>query len=70
MQQVKLFKSVEAEISNLEKEVNDWIRESGVRVLGIEGNIAPQTLAASGTSSAGRFSPSDIFLIVLYETQE
>ena len=70
MQQIKLFKSVEAELSVLEKEVNDWIRESGVRVLSIEGNIAPQTLATSRTSSTGRFSPSDIFLIVMYETQE
>ena len=28
MQQVKLFKSVEAELSNLEKEVNNWISEN------------------------------------------
>lgn len=70
MQQVKLFKSIEAEITDLEKDVNQWIRESGVKVISIEGNIAPQTPARSGATSPGRFSPSDIMLIVLYEASE
>ncbi|MCH7688984.1 MAG: hypothetical protein IH899_20295 [Planctomycetes bacterium] len=70
MQQVKLFKSVEAEISELETEVNNWIRESGVRVVSIQGNIAPQTVSDSKAGTTGRFSPSDVLIVVTYETPE
>ena len=41
MQQVKLFKTIEGELSVLEKEFNDWVRQSGVRILSVTGNIAP-----------------------------
>ena len=70
MQQVKLFKSVEAEISGLETEVNNWIRENGVRVVSIQGNIAPQTVSDFKAVTSGRFSPSDVLLVVTYETAE
>ena len=70
MQQVKLFKSVEAEISELEKEVNNWIRESGVRVVSIQGNIAPQTVSDSNAGTKGRFAPSDVLIVVTHETSE
>ncbi|MFG0332916.1 MAG: hypothetical protein ACF8TS_06090 [Maioricimonas sp. JB049] len=70
MRQVKLFKSVEAEVSALESQINDWIRESGVNVVRIQGNIAPQSESASGGSSKSmtRYAPSDILIIVEYET--
>ena len=67
MQQIKIFKGVEAEVSMLENDVNEWLRESNVRVLNITGNIAPQSGAASD-SGTHRFAPSDVLLIVLYET--
>lgn len=70
MQQVKLFKSVEAEISELEAEVNNWISQSGVRVVSIQGNIAPQTVSNSKIGATGRFSPSDVLIVVTYETAE
>lgn len=71
MHQVKLFKSIESELANLEKEINAWIRSSGARVLSISGDIAPQTaqresrgLAATGAS----FAASDVLIVILYET--
>jgi len=69
MQQVKIFKSVETEITALEAEVNAWIRDSGVSVLSITGNIAPQSGADSSTKglTQSSFAPSDIVVIVLYE---
>ena len=70
MQQVKLFKGVEAGISELEAEVNDWISQSGVRVVSIHGNIAPQTVSDSEAGTSGRFSSSDVLLVVMYETLE
>jgi len=66
MRQVKLFKGIEAEVSILEKEVNAWIRESGVAVHNITGNIAPQS-RGSGTGQQ-RFAPSDVLIIVDYES--
>lgn len=65
MQQVKLFKSVEAEISTLEADINKWIQNSGARVLSITGNIAPQSGKLSGGSG---YVPSDILVVVLYES--
>ena len=70
MQQVKLFKGLESELSKLEAEVNDWVRDSGARVLSITGNIAPQSDAPKGKGGGlgSGFAPSDVVLIVLYET--
>ena len=70
MQQVKIFKGVESNVSVLEKEVNAWIRQSGARVISITGNIAPQSQdPGNHTASLGKsaFPPSDVVLIVLYE---
>ena len=66
MRQIKLFKGVEAELASLESEVNSWIRQSQVHIVGIRGNIAPQS--TRGPNSGERFTPSDIVIIVEYET--
>ena len=71
MQQVKLFKSVESEIANLEKEINAWIRSAGARVLSISGDIAPQTPQRESRGLAmtpASFAASDILVVILYET--
>ncbi len=78
MHQVKIFKSVESEVESLEQSVNQWLAESGARVVQITGNISPQTNPLEGGNSGGSFSaggggplrypPSDILLVVLYET--
>jgi hypothetical protein len=70
MQQVKIFKGLEGEISLLEKQVNAWLAESGARVLQVSGNIAPQSSSAdpkAGSISAAPYVASDIILIILYE---
>ncbi|XZE54401.1 hypothetical protein SH139x_000363 [Planctomycetaceae bacterium SH139] len=64
MQQVKLFKSVESELEDLQKSINDWIKSSGAKVISITGNIAPQTHVGSGMNT---FASSDILVVVLYE---
>ena len=66
MQKVKLFKSIESELTNLEKEINEWIKTSGARVISITGNIAPQTGSSAG-APLGSFSASDVLIIVMYE---
>lgn len=68
MQQVKIFKSIESELDQMETEVNRWIvrlNKKGGKVVKIEGNIAPQS--GSGTGPMNSFSASDILLIVLFE---
>jgi len=70
MQQVKLFKSVEADITDLQNSINDWLRElqqAGGEVLQIVGNIAPQTVSAAKSMKPSGFSPSDLFVMVLYK---
>ena len=72
MQQVKLFKGIENDLATLEKEVNQWIRSSGVRIVSITGNIAPQSESSDskiGSLGGSHFASSDIVLIVLYERE-
>jgi hypothetical protein len=65
MRQVKIFKSIESELWNMEKEINAWVQETGVKIVSVTGNIAPQT----GSSSSHGFSSSDVLLVVVYETE-
>ena len=70
MQQVKIFKSLESDVKTLEKEVNEWIRQSGARIVSITGNIAPQSESPGSTARGigqSCYPPSDLVLVVLYE---
>lgn len=67
MRQVKLFKGIEAEIKALESEVNSWIEQNSIHVVGITGTISPQSQSTPGLE---RMSGSDILMIVEYEKQE
>lgn len=69
MHQVKIFKTVESEIASLENEVNEWIRSNGGRVINIVANIAAQT-DSQKVGMQGRYAPSDVLLVVLYEIDE
>jgi len=64
MQQVKIFKSIESEREELEKEINRWIRRSGARVLSVTGNI---TTNGGGGGPMSSFSGSDILVMLLVE---
>jgi len=66
MKQVKIFKTIEAEISALEADVNRWLRDSGADVISITGNIAAQSGNPSGEGRGG-YVPSDVLLVVLYD---
>lgn len=78
MQQIKTFIGREDHTSELDSEVNNWIASSGVNVISIMGNIAPQSILpgkdAGGSGALGgggtpsrRFAPSDLFILVTYE---
>jgi len=64
MQRIKIFKSIESEVSSLEDEINSWMTEQKVTVINIFGNIAPQSPSGPGM---GSFSSSDVLLVILYE---
>jgi hypothetical protein len=66
MHKVKIFKSMESEIVTLEEEINEWLSESGVQVVQLVGNIAPQTPTSAGIPGA-TFSSSDVLVIIVYE---
>ena len=70
MHQIKIFKGVENELSTIEATINEWIAESGARIVQVFGNMSPQSIPADMTSpglSGSSFAPSDIFLVVVYE---
>lgn len=72
MHQVKIFKAIESEIVALESDINEWLAESGARVISISGNIAPQSPhAGEGTPGSSirstPWAPSDVIVIVHYE---
>ncbi len=69
MQQIKIFKSIESDVSDLERDINAWLKESGARVVNVFGNIAPQTISDPEKARGNRgFSASDVLIAVLYET--
>ena len=65
MQQVKIFKSVDTELPEMERQINRWMRKSGARVLSITGNLSSSPQSSSGPMNS--FAASDILVIVLYE---
>lgn len=64
MQQVKIFKSIDTELGDMESQINSWISESKANIVSIHGNISPQ---AGKHGGQGSFSAADVFVIVLYE---
>jgi hypothetical protein len=71
MAQVKLFKGLESNLEGLEKQINAWLSDPGIRVLQAFGNMAPQTLPSDTriTSTLGQpqHVSSDVFLVFVYE---
>lgn len=74
MQRIKIFKGLESDLAGLENEVNQWLADSGARVVNLFGNIAPQTLGAGAPEKAvgtyitkSPYAPSDVLLVMLYE---
>jgi hypothetical protein len=65
MQQVKIFKSVDTEIAEMERQINRWMRKSGARVLSINGNITSQSNESNGGLNS--FAAGDVMIMVLYE---
>ena len=65
MQQVKIFKSVDNELEEMEKQINRWMRKSGARVLSINGNLTSQNGSSDGPLNS--FAAGDVLIIVLYE---
>ena len=68
MQQVKIFKSVDTELPEMEHQINRWMRKSGARVLSITGNLASSP--NQGTGPMNSFAAGDVLVIVLYEVDK
>ncbi len=64
MRKVKIFKSVDSELSTLESEINQWIESEGVELVSVTGNISTQTHLPTAHDS---FSVSDVLVILTYE---
>ena len=64
MQQVKIFKSVDSEIDEMERQINRWMRKSGAKVIAITGNLTAQSSSSGPMNS---FAGGDVLVIVHYE---
>ena len=72
MRQIKIFKGSETDLPHLEESVNRWIRENGVEVVQVFGNIAPQTVFPDANRSIlhkTAYTPADVFIVVVYEAK-
>ena len=70
MHQIKLFVALESSAEDLEQQINEWLSQSGAKVVKLIGNIAPQTVTpeSRGSKLAERkFSSSDLFVAIVYE---
>lgn len=72
MQQIRIFKGIESEVAELQAEVNRWLADTGVKVQQIVAGIAPQTTSAAGSTGLTKspFAPSDVMIVVLYESAD
>ena len=68
MQQIKIFKSNEYEVEKLETEMNQWLANKKVKPVNIFGNISPQSGQEKSDPRRPGLSPSDVFLVLVYET--
>lgn len=84
MHQIKIFKGLEGDLTGLEQQINDFLADGNKRVVQITGNIAPQSETQEhhaddrvgvtgggggrGGKLGGAYTPSDVLIVVLYET--
>lgn len=68
VQQIKLFKGVDNDLPELERQINRWIRKTGVQVLSISGNLSGQP--GAGTGPMNSFAASDVLIVVTVETEK
>ena len=67
--QIKLFKGLESDLGEVERQVNAWLAVSNARIINIFGNMSPQSCPAEDKNTMiakGSFVPSDILLVVHY----
>ncbi len=77
MNQIKIFTGLEDATEELTRDINQWLRESGAKVLQITGNIAPQSINMTeqvtplpgSTGPIGHRLPSDIMIVILYSEE-
>ena len=67
VRQVRLFKRLESDINALQEEINGFLREPGVRLVSVSGNIAPQSETDGKRLGGDGYTPSDVLVIVVYE---
>jgi hypothetical protein len=71
MPQMKFFKGLESDLAGLERKINTWMMEPGIRVINVFGNIAPKTSPVTEPTGTlvtqSGYGDSDVLIAVLYE---
>lgn len=72
MHQIQLFMGLEAQLKELQDEVNVWLSsQTGINVVSVQTCLAPQSFAAGGAGASTGLArtlsaPSDILVCVHY----
>jgi hypothetical protein len=64
MRQLKIFKSVDTELPELERQINRWMRKSGATIVSVTGNLTAQSSSGGPLNS---FAGGDVLVIVVYD---
>lgn len=67
MRQIKIFKCLEHQCTELEDQVNGWIRDSKVDVVDVRLQLAPQSPGVDKDTALGEGVQSDVMCLVVYE---
>ena len=65
--QLKIFKSVDTDLEELERQMNRWIRKTGVKVISVTSNLSAQPVPSNGAMNS--FAASDVMFTILYEVE-
>lgn len=67
VQQIKIFKGIDSELPEFEKQINRFIRKNDIKVLQITGNLSPSSGESGGPLHA--FTASEVMVVILYEIE-
>ena len=65
--QLKIFKSIDTELEELERQMNRWIRKTGVKVISVTSNLSAQAVPSTGGMNS--FAANDVMFTILYEVE-
>ena len=71
MHSVRLFHTTTANLADLENAANDWLQQTGAKVVSATGNMAPTIQQRRvGQTSETAFQPENVLLVLVADLPE